>query len=113
MKYFKNKTLVLGLTITLAGLAAIGIGAYCFHTSPTELTHAELEKQIAAGTILDGRVTPTPYPGIYHVEGSLRQGQKLQSFEVTTHLEEFQVKALLAAKSSKIEMPGAGLKGQW
>jgi cell division protease FtsH len=113
MKFFKNKTLVVGLSITLASLTAIGIGVYCLHTSPTELTRAELEKQIAAGAILGGRVTPTPYAGIYHVEGSLRRAQKLQPFEVTTHLEESQVKALLAARSSKIEMPGAGLKGQW
>jgi cell division protease FtsH len=113
MKFFKNKTLVWGLAITLAGLTAIGIGVYSLHTPPTELTRGELDKQIAANAIVDGRVMPTPYAGIYHVEGSLRKGTKRQPFEVTTHLEEAQVKALLAAKSSKIEMPGAGLKGQW
>ena len=63
MKYFKNKTLVLGLSITLAGLTAIGIGVYCFHTSPAELTRAELDKQIAAGAIFMAASPPPRIPG--------------------------------------------------
>ena len=113
MKRFKKKTLLISLAIGLALLTAIGLTAYCLHTPSQEITHGELEQLMVSKAIIDGRVMPTPYPGIYQVEGSRKQHGLLRAFTVTTHLEESQVKALLAAKGNKIEMPNAGLRGQW
>jgi cell division protease FtsH len=115
MKYFKNKILVIGLTITLAGLAAAGLGFHYLHTPADEISRGDLEQLMAAHSITDGKVTPTLYAGIYEVEGSRPKTgfSKPQPFYVTTHLDEPQVKALLGSKGNKIEMPGGGLKGQW
>ena len=113
MKFFKNKTIVIRLAIAVAILSAIGIGIYCLHTPTPEITRGELEQLLTSKGVIDGRVMPTPYAGIYQVEGSRKLAGKLQPFTVTTHLEEAQVKTLLTGKGNKIEMPNAGLRGQW
>jgi cell division protease FtsH len=120
MKYFKNLKLVIGgALLILVGAGSIGYGLS--HKTPSrEINRAELEQLMEAKAIAEGRVTPTPYPGIYNVEGTHKvgrgihkAGQKTEKVYITTHLDEAQVKALLAQSSTKVEMPGQGMRGQW
>jgi cell division protease FtsH len=113
MKYFKNLNLVVGvLLLLLVGVGGIVYGVA--HRTPTrEINRSEFEELMRANAIADGRVIPTPYPGIYYLEGVHKLGQKTERIYITTHLEEAQVKALLAQNTTKVEMPGAGMRGQW
>ncbi|HVU99927.1 MAG TPA: AAA family ATPase [Verrucomicrobiae bacterium] len=115
MKSFKNKMFVLGLAILLAGLGAIGLGIYGLRTASVEISRGELDNLLASRSIADARVTPTPYAGIYHVDGlrPVSGKPKPQRFYLNTHLDEAQIKSLLDTKNTKIEMPGASLRGQW
>src|ERR1051326_7290714 len=120
MKYFKNLYLVAGgALLVLVGAGSIGYGLS--HRTPSrEINRVELEQLMEAKAIADGRVTPTPYPGIYYLEGIHnvgrgihKAGEKIEKVYITTHLEEAQVKALLAQNTTKVEMPGQGTRAQW
>src|SRR6266853_5341565 len=113
MKYFKNLYWVVGgLFLLLVGIGGIVYGVA--HRTPSrEINRVELEQLIQANAIGEGRVTPTPYPGIYYLEGVHKNGQKTEKIYITTHLEEAQVKVLLAQNTTKVEMPGGGMRGQW
>src|SRR6266853_2524500 len=113
MKYFKNLYWVVGgLFLLLVGIGGIVYGVA--HRTPSrEINRVELEQLIQANAIGEGRVTPTPYPGIYYLEGVHKIGQKAEKIYITTHLEEAQVKSLLAQNTTKVEMPGGGMRGQW
>ena len=56
--------------------------------------------------IHQGRILPTPYPGIYQIDGLLENNGKKQPFSITTHLDAEQVKALAAEPKVTIELPG-------
>jgi cell division protease FtsH len=111
MNYFKKfKT-----TIAVA-LIAIGCGliaAYFLRTRSHEITRAELSQSIQQDQVTKAQATPTPYAGIYLVEGTRTLNGKPEKFYVTTHLDENEVKALFALNGVKIEMPGQGMRGQW
>lgn len=77
-----------------------------------EITRTQLEQLIREKLIIEGTVTPSPYPGFYHLEGKSKLGGKPKSFSLTTHLEADEVKNLFAQPEVKIEVPGMGLKGQ-
>lgn len=113
MKHFKNLNLVIGgalLILVSAGSIVLSLS----HRSPSrEINRVELEQLIESKTLADGRILPTPYAGIYYIEGSHKVGQKSEKVYITTHLEEGQVKTLLAANTAKVEMPGQGMRGQW
>src|SRR4051794_2297774 len=120
MKYFKNLKLVIpGALLILAGTGSIGYGLS--HRTPSrEINRVELDQLIEAKAIANGRVTPTPYPGIYNVEGTHnvgkgihKAGQRTEKIYISTHLDEAQIKALLAQNTTKVEMPGQGIKGEW
>jgi len=113
MKHFKNpKLLVIGIILVLLGAAMIG-GALYLRSSSKEISRVELEQLIEAKGITDAQVIPSPYPGIYRVEGTRKIDGKAQNFYVTTHLDEAQVKGVFAQNGVKVEIPGQGLKGQW
>jgi cell division protease FtsH len=113
MKYFKNLYLVVGgLLLLLLGTGGIVYGVT--HRTPNrEINRAEFEQLLQANTITEGRVTPTPYAGIYYLEGVHKTDQKTEKIYITTHLDEAQVKALLAQDTTKVDMPGGGMRGQW
>ena len=113
MKYFKNLNFVVGgLLLILFGIGGVVFGIT--HRTPNrEINRSEFEQLMQANAITEGRVTPTPYPGIYYLEGAHNIGQRIERIYITTHLEEAQVKALLAQNTTKIEMPGQGMRGQW
>jgi len=111
MKYLKNPWLLTGLACCFFG--AVMLSVYFFHTPSKELTRAQFEQLLESKGLAEGRVTPTPYSGIYLVEGIRTQASKPEKVYITTHLEEGQVKTLLAEAGTKISMPGENLRGQW
>src|SRR6266481_5507870 len=113
MKYFKNLYWVVGgLFLLLVGIGGTVYGVA--HRTPSrEINRVELEQLMQANAIGEGRVTPTPYPGIYYLEGVHKNGQKTEKIYITTHLEEAQTQKLFADSGVHVEMPGTGLRGQW
>jgi cell division protease FtsH len=111
MKYLRNIWVLSAVTLTLAGLFTLWM---VFIRQPSiELTPTELPLMLASGDLSQGRVTPTPYAGMYHVEGTRQLAGRKEKVYLTTHLSEEQLQALLANKSIKVDMPGAGARGQW
>src|SRR5437763_14693461 len=108
MTHFKNpKLVIVGITLVFLGAAMIG-GAFYFRSSSKEISRAELEQLIETKSVTDGQVIPSPYPGIYRVEGTRKIDGKAQHFYVTTHLDEAQVKGVFAQTGVKVEIPGQG-----
>src|ERR1051326_857385 len=112
MKIWKN----VGLIVAIVAIAT-GLGIVIHHrwSAPSdEITRAKLNELIDGQRVVRATITPTPYPGIYTVEGAWKSGPNPAKFSITTHLEEAQVKALLDASESKVEVPGRSAnKGQW
>jgi cell division protease FtsH len=110
MKSLKNFKLLiaLGLVLAMAVTAAI-----VFQSPSHEITRARLSELIQRKQISDGRILPTPYSGIYRVEGTSGVNGKTEKFYVTTHLDDSETKALFEQSGIKIEMPGDGMRGQW
>lgn len=59
-------------------------------------------------------ISPMVYQNIYSVEGTYlpKPDAKPKNFTITTHLDEKQMKALLAQSNVKVDLPGAGGKSQ-
>ena len=111
MKHLKNFKLIIGLSLIALGCGLIA--GYFLKTPSHEITRAELSQLIQQKQITEGHAIPTPYNGIYRVEGTRKVNGKPENFYVTTHLDETEVKALFAQSGVKIEMPGEGMRGQW
>jgi len=111
MKLLKNIRFLTGMGLVLSGLVVIAI--YCFHTPSREITRAELSQSLESGTLAFPVVEPTPYQGMYHIEGTLTQGGKNEKVFITTHLDEAQVQKLFGQERLRVQMPGTGLRGQW
>src|SRR5256714_8097791 len=111
MKRLKNWQFVCGVSLLLIGL---GVLAACLLQTPEhEITRAQFAAVLQAKEITHGRITPTPYAGIYHIEGTRKQSGKAEKFFITTHLDEAQVKTLFEQTGAKVEIPGQGVRGQW
>jgi len=111
MKRLKNFRLIIGLSLIVLGGGLIA--TYCLRTPSHEITRAELSQLIQQKEITGGHAIPSPYNGIYLVEGTRTVNGKAEKFYVTTHLDDAEVKTLFAQNGVKIEMPGAGMRGQW
>jgi cell division protease FtsH len=112
MKILKNFKVILALIL---GLSAVGLlVGYCARIPSSEITRAQLIQLLDAKQIAQADVTPMIYQGIYSVQGSYsaKSGAKPASFNITTHLDEQQVKALLALSNVKVDVPGQGGKSQ-
>ncbi|MCL4180915.1 MAG: AAA family ATPase [Verrucomicrobia bacterium] len=106
----KNTKLLAGSALLVTGLTLLGI--WCFQTPSREITRGELEQMVEANTLRDGSVRPTPYAGIYRVEGNHNLSGKSERVFLTTHLDEAQIKTLFDQSRAKVEIPGQG-SGQW
>src|SRR5882757_9780871 len=95
-KFFRNPYLVSGAGLVLVG--AVLIIAWIRHEPTRQITQAELQNLIEKAGLVDGRVTPTPYAGIYEVEGKRNVNGRLQKVSITAHLDESQVKSLFGQK---------------
>ena len=111
MKRLKSPKYIVSIGLILAGLALFA--AAFLRTPSREITRAELTQLLDQKQITEGHVTPTPYNGIYRVEGKRQVGGKTETFFATTHLEEAEVKAMFQQSGLKIEMPGQGWRSQW
>ncbi len=111
MKRLKNLKWIIGVALIITGCALIT--AYFLKTPSHEITRAELSRLIAQHQIADGRALPTPYSGIYRVEGMRQVNGKAEGFYVTTHLDDSEVNALFTGTAVKVQMPGDGIRGQW
>ena len=111
MRRLKNWKFVAGLSLIVVSLCAVSVGL--LRTPEREISRAELESLIQSKGISKGRVMPTPYGGIYHIEGTKKIGGKVEKFYVTTHLGETEIKSLIDQSAVKTEIPGLGASGQW
>ena len=112
MKYLRNGYVLAGIGLIFVGFLAMG-AALWFRNPPKEITRAQLEELIASNGLIRGRVTPTPYTGIYEIEGKRKIGGKTGRIFISTHVDETQLKSLLAQADAKLEMPGQSMRGQW
>lgn len=107
----RNFKFITGIALIVLGCALIA--GYFLKTPSREITRAELSQLIEKNQIVEAQAAPTPYSGIYRVEGERMVGAKTEKFYVTTHLDEAEVKALFAQNAVKIDMPGQGIRGNW
>jgi cell division protease FtsH len=111
MKLLKNMRVVSGLVLILAGLVLLGI--YLFRVPSREINSAEMQSLLGTPALTKPILIPTPYPGIYRMEGLLKKGKHVEKVFITTHLDETQTQKVFADKSVRVEMPGASLRTQW
>src|SRR5262245_1816462 len=111
MKRPRNIRLLAGIGLVLVGLGLIAL--FLFQTPSREISRTELAGLIEQKQITEGRALPSPYAGIYRVEGTRKVNGKAEHFYVTTHLNESEIKALFDQSGIKIEIPGTGIRGQW
>jgi cell division protease FtsH len=107
----KKIRIIAGISLLLLGAGLIATAI--FKTRPHEISRADLSAAIAQKQIVEARAVPTPYNGIYRVEGTRNLSGHSERFTVTTHLTDDEVKTLFAQDAVKIKMPEAGLGGMW
>ena len=111
MKYLKNAKFVAGISLIILGLTLISIWA--FRVPSREISRAELDQFLGSKSLSSVVAAPTPYAGIYRVEGRHKVAGKTEKVYVTTHLDEAQVKNLFNQNSLTVDLPGMGARGQW
>src|SRR3974390_154136 len=111
MRYFKNVKVVFGSALILGGIALIL--TWFFHVPAREISRPEFEQFLTSKSLFEPLVTPTPYSGIYRVEGRHKANNKLERVYLTTHLDEAQIKSLFDQSGLKVDLPGEGVRGQW
>ena len=95
----------------ISGIALIV--AWFFRMPAREINRTELDQFLASGGLFQPVTEPSPYPGIYHVEGRHKLGNKVERVYITTHLDETDIKRVFALRGLKVDLPGQGLRGQW
>ncbi len=108
-RLWKPKAIIL-IGVLLIGLTAVVTGV--FRTVAKEIPYAKLDQLIQAKKMNGARVEPTPYPGIYRIEGSYEDLGETCRFFITTRLDEAQAKELFAASGIKIILSGKEARGQ-
>src|SRR5689334_9511113 len=105
MKRFKHPRIIVVALVLLTLVLGAAMGWWL--TLPSdEITRPQFEQLVRDKLIVEGTVTPSPYPGFYHLEGKCKSSGKPKSFSLTTHLESDEVKGLFAQPEVKIEVPG-------
>src|SRR5687767_2162699 len=108
-----SKNLRIILIVSLGLIASVAVTYFTAkHPIVKETSRTEFQQWVQDGAITEAKVNPTPYAGIYAVEGKRKEGGELKEFDITTHLEADQIKALLAKPEIKVEIPGKGTTTQ-
>jgi cell division protease FtsH len=110
MNRFKKPKFLVGISLILVGLGILA--AAVLKTPNREISRTELSQLIEKKQILEGRAVPSPYDGIYRVEGKRMVNGKPEKFYATTHLNEAEAEVLFAQSAVKIDVPGHG-RAQW
>jgi cell division protease FtsH len=95
------------LIVVLAAFAVLLAVTPRTQLAPEELNQAQLERLLAAKTIINAEITPRAYSEIYTIKGSYQKktaGKKTE-FTITTHLNDAQLRAVLARNTTRIELP--------
>ncbi len=111
MRYLRNSRFIAG-----AGLISFGVGmilTWWLWAPSREISPNELDHLLASKSIAHLQVSPTPYIGIYQIEGVHQSGPKAEKVFLTTHLDEDQFKNLFAQQNLKLKLPGQSLRGAW
>src|SRR5688572_30216385 len=109
----KSKRFKIVGSLLLVAILCFSIGRI-YHTPPKEFSVQELDALVAAKSLVRAKVVPTIYDGVYTVEGNFKNpAGKLQSFNLTTHLDEARLQQLTQTKDVKIHLPGQGSRAQW
>lgn len=111
MKLLKKPRFLAGITLILIGVSLIGL--YWFRTPRKEISNAELERLLENGALQEGRLTPTPFAGVFRVEAQRVVDHGHQKVFVTTHLSEPRLQAMVDQHGMRLELPGQSLRGHW
>lgn len=107
----KNIKIVIAVVI---GIIVCGFFLIRSFRSPShEISRTELSQLIHSKGLMDGKVTPTPYTGIYLVEAQRMVGGKAERIYIITHLDEAQIKDLFELNGIKVNVPGQGGREAW
>ncbi len=105
----KQSTIFIGIILMVLGIA---LAAHFANVPHKEISRSDLEKFLRENSIVQAKITPTPFNGIYEVEGIRKLAGKQSSFSLAAQLDGPQMKTLLDNPAVTIELPGKGLKGQ-
>src|SRR3954453_15835780 len=109
MKISNKTKFVTGIALIVLGIGLILAFALRSPTNP--ITRTELDQLIQTKGFIEAQVIPTPYSGIYQVEGKQKLNGKRVS--INTHLDEAQITSLSRQDGVKVQIPGEGMRGQW
>src|SRR5687768_7981178 len=101
MKPLKNPKLIVGVGMILLGLCLML--AWFVRVPTREISRAEFEQFLQAKDITAGLLIPTPYAGVYRVEGTHRIANKTEKIYITMHLDEARMKSLFEQSALKLE----------
>jgi len=73
MKHLKNGKFLLGISLVLVGVALVL--SWTSGKPAREITRQELSQLLQTKTLEGMVATPTPYAGIYHIEGTHKNGE--------------------------------------
>ena len=110
MTHLRNKKVIAAVAVALCG--SISALIWFLHVPVRELTRPELERLLDSNQLLQPSIAPSPYAGIYHIEGRQKVGNRQERVGITTHLDEAQVKRLFEQPALKVSMPEPGAIGQ-
>lgn len=81
---------------------------------PEEISRAKFENLLSHNAIMQAELTPKPFKDIYSVKGIYRRSltSPKVDFNITTHLTEAQMQALLARPATELSLPKANSKNQ-
>jgi len=112
MKRLKNLRVIAGIGLFLIGLVLLAV--YLSKAPGHEISPAELSELIQQKQIVESSVIPAPmYTGIYQIEGVRRLAGRTEKIYLTAHLDDEELKSLLAQGKTKLEMPSQGMRSQW
>jgi cell division protease FtsH len=95
------------LIVVLAAFAIVLALTPSRKPAPEEITQAKLDRLLSENAILTAEITPRTYNEIYTVRGTYRPQRHASAveFSITTHLDNAQLKGLLARNAAHIELP--------